>query len=149
MVVTGYQGGRKHRPQDPGLSLLHIWEAVLSPGTGATGLGPAKACQEASAGASICVASSPAKKLKWHFCFTAVAATGDLTERLLLALMLSLIPAWGDHVTSKVGDVPILGSCCWLSVAKAQVGMLLCVLPVPWSGSFGGAETHTGLGMAL
>lgn len=53
-------------------------------------------------------------------------------------------------VIDKVGDVTILDYCCWLSVAKAQVGMLLCVLPLPWSGSsfawvFGGSrDTHPG-----
>lgn len=90
------------------------------------------------------------RNVKWHFCFTAVAATawGGLTERLLLALMLSPSPhpSTGDYVTGKAGDVPIPGCCCWLSVAKAQVGMPLCVLPVPRSRCFLGAETCTGLG---
>lgn len=76
-----------------------------------------------------------------------MAATGGLTEHLLLALMLSLNPhpSMTGYVTGKVEDVPIPDCCCWLSVAKTQ-GMPLCVLPVPWSRCFGGAGTHTGLG---
>lgn len=88
------------------------------------------------------------RNVKWHFCFTAVAATGGLTERLLLALMLSLSPhpSRSDYVTSKAGDVPVPGCCCWLSVATVQMGMPLSVLLVPQSRCFGGAGTHTGLG---
>lgn len=96
---------------------------------------------------SVLLPSLP-KNVKWHFCFTAVAATGGLTECLLLALMLSLSlhPSTRDYVTGKVGDVPVPGCCCWLSVATVQMGMPLCALPVPQSRCSGGAETNTGLG---
>lgn len=93
------------------------------------------------------------RNVKWHFCFTAVAATGGLTEHLLLALLLSLSPhpSMRDYVAGKVGDVPIPGCFCWLSVAKAQ-GMLLWVLPVAVVQVFWGSRDTLGwdaVGMAL
>lgn len=56
------------------------------------------------------------RNVKWHFCFTAVAATGGLTERLLLALMLFLSP----HPSTGTMSLVRLGMCPPLAVAAGS-----------------------------
>lgn len=142
--------------------------SVLSPSAGSaragpTGLGAAEACLEAGSGASICAASSPAKKCEMALLLRSGGSRspGGLTECQLPAAgtaALSEQPALALHggpvkVTNKVGDVSPLCYCCQLSVAerllggRGQVGTLLCALPVLWSGSsfarvFGGEQRH-------
>lgn len=62
------------------------------------------------------------RNVKWHFCFTAVAATGDLTERLLLALTLSLIPPWGTMSLVRLGMWPSLAAAAGSQWPKPRWG---------------------------
>ena len=118
--------------------------SVPPPGAGATGLGAAEACLGAGSGASICAASSPAKKREMALLLRGgdSCGPGGLTGRQLPAASTA---ALSEHpspslrgartkVTDEVGDASPLGYGCQLPVAM-WVGTAPGALPVPWSGS--------------